>query len=108
MPYDKRSRGRAASCRSLTGDHSMNPGHGLRVLSGAGFALVDPSTMSGVDRKVSIRITLATSLTRVWATAASGDNRRLDRRRQPAAVSAAGHVPSGQLTTFVLIADQIR
>ena len=71
MPYDKRSRRRAASCRSLTGDHSMNPGHGLRVRSSAGFALVDPSTMSGVDRKVSIRITLATSPTRVWATAAS-------------------------------------
>jgi hypothetical protein len=27
--------------------------------------------MSGVDRKASIRITLATSLTRVWATAGS-------------------------------------
>jgi len=97
MPYDKRSRGRAASCRSLTGDHSMNRAHGLTLRSGAGFELVDPSTISGVDLKVSIRIMLATSLTRVWVTAVSVTFDRLNRRRQPAAVSAAGHVPAGKL-----------
>ena len=86
----------------------MNPGHGLRVRSSAGFAFVDPSTMSGVDRKASIRITLATSLTRVWGTAASVIIDVSTDAGSPAAVSAAGHVPTEQLTTFVLIADQIR
>ena len=83
----------------------MNPGHGLSVRSSAGFALVAPSTMSGVDLKVSIWITLATSLTRVWATAASEMIDVSTDAGSPTAVSAAGHV-STQL--FVLIADQIR
>ena len=49
----------------------------LRVRSSAGFAFVDPSTMSGVDRRVSIRTTLATSPTRALATAASAARSRL-------------------------------
>ena len=64
--------------------------------------------MSGVDRKVSIRITLTTSLTRLWATAASVIIDVSRDAGSPAAVSAAGHVPTEQLATFVLIADQIR
>ena len=52
--------------------------------------------MSGVDRKVSIRITLATSLTRVWATAASVIIDVSTDADSPAAVSAAGHVPTQQ------------
>ena len=42
MPSDKRPRRRAVSCRSSTGDHSMSPGHGLRVRSSVGFAFVGP------------------------------------------------------------------
>jgi hypothetical protein len=84
----------------------MNPGHELRVRSSAGFASVDPSTMSGVDRKVSIRITLATSLTRVWGIAASVTI-DVSTVGSPTAVPAAGRVPQ-QSTIFVLIADQIR
>jgi hypothetical protein len=94
MPYESRSCRRAASCRSLTGDHWMNPGHGQRVRSSAGFALVDPSTMSGVDRKVSIRTTLATSLTRGQATAASVIIDVSTDAGGPAAESAAGYVPT--------------
>ena len=108
MPSEKRPRRRAVSGGSSTGDPSMNPGHGLRVRSSAGFAFVDPSTMSGVDRKVSIRITLATSLTRVWATAASVKIDFSTDAGSPAAVSAADHVPTQQLAIFALIADQIR
>ena len=110
MPSEKRPRRRAVSGGSSTGDHSTNhgQGHGLRVRSSAGFAFVDPSMMSGVDRKASIRITLATSLTRVWVTAASVKIDFSTDAGSPAAVSAAGHVPTQQLAIYALIADQIR
>jgi hypothetical protein len=84
----------------------MKPSHGLRVRSSAGFAFVDPSTMSGADRKASIRITLATSLTRVWGTAASVTI-DISTVGSPSAVPAARHVPQ-QSSMFVLMADQIR
>jgi len=83
MPSEKRPRRRAVSGGSSTGDHSTKPGQGLRVRSSAGFVFVDPSMMSGADRKALIRITLATSLTRVWATAASVKIDVSTDRRQP-------------------------
>ena len=106
MPSDKRRRRRAVYGRTSAGNHSMNPGYELRGRSSMGFAFVDPSTMSGVDRKVSIRITLATLLTRVWGTAASVIS-DVSTVGSPTAVPAAGHVPQ-QPTIFVVIDDQIR
>lgn len=108
MPSEKRPRRRAVSGGSSTGDHSTKPGQGLRVRSSAGFVFVDASMMSGADRKALIRITLATSLTRVWATAASVNIDVSTDAGSRAAVSAAGHAPTQQLTIFALIADQIR
>ena len=49
----------------------MSLGRKLKVQTSAGFAVMDPSTMSGDDRRVSIRTTLATSLTRALDTAGS-------------------------------------
>jgi len=49
----------------------MNTGRRLRVRSGSDFAFVNAPTMSGVDRRVSIRTTLVTSPTRVQDTEGS-------------------------------------
>jgi len=69
---DKRRHKCAACGRGLTGDDSMSLLPRLKVRSSKKLGWPDPSTMSGGDRKVSIRTTLATSRTRAQDIAGSG------------------------------------
>lgn len=64
MPSDEGRHRCAVSGKMLAGEDSISLGRRLKVRSNVGFAIVDPSTMTGVGRRVSIRITVATLLTR--------------------------------------------
>ena len=76
-PEPENGRRRSATCaachgRSPAGEDSRSPGRRLKARSSAGFVFVDRLTMSGDDRRVSIRTTSATSPTRAQGTAGSG------------------------------------
>jgi mono/diheme cytochrome c family protein len=66
--------------KRLPGDDSISLLPRLKVRSMEKLGWPDASTMSGDDRKVSIRTTLATSLTRAQDTAGSGGLSRWDQR----------------------------
>jgi hypothetical protein len=57
MPSDKRRLRCVVFFRSLVGENPMSLGHRLKVRSSEGFAFMDLSMISGVDRRVSIQTT---------------------------------------------------
>jgi hypothetical protein len=75
MASEKRRHRCAITGRILAAKDSVSLGLRVKVRSNASSVFVDLSTISGVDRRVSIRTTSATSPTRAQDTAASGRSR---------------------------------